>query len=162
MRNVTFPASSGVSTREGGSPRPVRPREATFPHDLRVLAVAVFPACSRTVPRLRAMAQAVAQAHGLREAAQEALALVASELATNVVLHSGSPDLTVAIRVDDVSLTVEVHDRGERRERAAPRCEVLDMDARFGRGLTLVDAHAVERTVLLSTKGTLVRVVIAL
>ncbi|MEU1705271.1 ATP-binding protein [Streptomyces sp. NPDC005706] len=128
----------------------------------RILAVAALTASAHAVPRLRRMATAVARGRGLSDAAEEALAVVVSELATNVVLHSGSADLTVMLEAGDAELTVEVRDRGRWRERPGPRCEEADMDAEFGRGLALVDAYSVARSVRRSDEGTLMRVVIAL
>ncbi|MFE1441130.1 ATP-binding protein [Streptomyces sp. NPDC058739] len=121
-----------------------------------------WPTTSAAVPGLRRLAETVARACQLSEAVEEALTLVVSELATNVVLHSGSPDLTMSLEADDTSLTVEVGDRGQWRERRASRCEAVDMDAAFGRGLTLVDAYCVTRSVRCSADGTIVRAVIAL
>ncbi|MET9433940.1 ATP-binding protein [Streptomyces sp. NPDC006551] len=128
----------------------------------RALAVAVLPACPLAVSRLRRLTRAVAHSRRLSEAAEEALAVVVSELATNVVLHSGSPDLVVTFEADDHALTVGVRDRGRWRDRPAARCEAADMDADFGRGLTLVDAYAVDRSVWSDAHGTLVRAVIAM
>ncbi len=126
------------------------------------LAAAVFPAAAGAVPRLRRLARAVVHRHGLPAGVEEALTVIVSELATNVVLHSGSPDLEVMLEADAASLTVGVRDSGRWRQRPAPRCEPVDMDAPFGRGLALVDAYAVETSVLRSAHGTLVRAVIAL
>ncbi|MEU4000018.1 ATP-binding protein, partial [Streptomyces fungicidicus] len=67
--------------------------------------VAVLPASARAVPRLRRLARAVVRSHGLPEAAEEALTVIVSELGTNVVLHSGSPELEVVFEIDDTSLT---------------------------------------------------------
>ncbi|MEY7979118.1 ATP-binding protein [Streptomyces pilosus] len=132
------------------------------PHAGGFLVAAVLPASPQAVPRLRRLARAVVLSHRLPEAVEEALTVIVSELATNVVLHSGSPDLEVMFQVDDAALTVGVRDGGRWRQRAAPRCEPADMDAPFGRGLALVDAYAVETSVLRSAHGTLVRAVIAL
>ncbi|MFI6415394.1 ATP-binding protein [Streptomyces sp. NPDC050585] len=124
--------------------------------------MAALPACPRAVPRLRRLMAAIALSRRLPAAAQEALAVIVSELATNAVLHSGSPDLTVTIEADRHSLTVEVRDHGRWRNRSAPRCEATDMDAEFGRGLALVDAYAVHRSVRCDADGTLVRAVVSL
>jgi anti-sigma regulatory factor (Ser/Thr protein kinase) len=139
-----------------------RPREKAFVRGGCVLAVAVLPACPRAVPRLRRLTRAVVRSGGLPEAAEEALAVIVSELASNVVLHSGSPDLVVSFEADAYALTVGVRDRGRWRDRPAVRREAADMDADFGRGLALVDAYAVDRSVVRTAQGTLVRAVIAL
>ncbi|MFB7464866.1 ATP-binding protein [Streptomyces sp. NPDC056224] len=161
MRNLTY------STRGGALPsvhEPLGPErfEKVAPAARGVLAVAVLPACPRAVPRLRRLMVAVARTRRLSAAAGEALGVIVSELATNAVLHSGSPDLVVALEADEHSLTVGVRDHGRWRDRPAPRCEAADMDADFGRGLALVDAYAVDRSVLCDARGTLVRAVIAL
>jgi anti-sigma regulatory factor (Ser/Thr protein kinase) len=138
-----------------------RPDEA-FVRGGSVLAVAVLPACPLAVHRLRRLTRAVVRSRRLPEAAEEALAVIVSELASNVVLHSGSPDLVVSFEADADALTVVVRDRGRWRERPSVRREAADMDADFGRGLALVDAYAVDRSVVRTAQGTLVRAVIAL
>ncbi|MER7486263.1 ATP-binding protein [Streptomyces sp. NPDC126497] len=162
MKNVTDPSPAGAGP---GAPRPAgreRPREGTAPCGSGLLAVAVLPASPRAVPGLRRLARAVVRGHRLSEAAEEALTVIVSELATNVVLHSGSPDLEVVFEIGAGSLTVGVRDGGRWRQRPAPRCEPADMDVPFGRGLALVDAYSVDTSVLRSADGTLVRAVIAL
>ncbi|MFF9062876.1 ATP-binding protein [Streptomyces sp. NPDC014882] len=126
----------------------------------QVLAVAVLPSCPRGVPRLRLLTHALAQSHRLSEAAQKALSVVISELSTDVVLHSGSPDLAVTLEIDGASPAVAVRDRGRRQDRPIPRCEAMDMDADFGRGLALVDAYCVDRSARCSAEGTVMRAVI--
>lgn len=162
MSDVTDPSPAGAVLK---APRPAgreRPHGKTAPRGKGFLVVAVLPASPRAVPRLRRLARAVVRSHRLSEAAEEALTVVVSELGTNVVLHSGSPDLEVVFEIDDTSLTVGVRDGGRWRQRPAPRCESADMDAPFGRGLALVDAYSVDTSVLRSAGGTLVRAVIAL
>jgi hypothetical protein len=68
----------------------------------------------------------------------------------------------VSFEADAYALTVGVRDRGRWRDRPAVRREAADMDADFGRGLALVDAYAVDRSVVRTAQGTLVRAVIAL
>lgn len=160
MRDVTCSSRGGA--RPGQEPLGTEPFERVTSGSGCVLAVAVLPACPRAVPCLRRLMTVVARARHLSSAAEEALGVVVSELATNAVLHSGSPDLVVALEADDHSVTVGVRDHGRWRERTAPRSEAVDMDVEFGRGLDLVDAYAVDRSVLSDARGTLVRAVIAL
>lgn len=162
MRDVTWSHGGAARPGVGEQPRAERRRELPFPWAGTVLAVAVLPACPRAVPRLRRLTRAVVRSRRLPKAAEEALSVVVSELASNVVLHSGSPDLTVSFAADAYALTVGVRDRGRWRERPSPRREAADMDAEFGRGLALVDAYAVDRAVVCTAQGTLVRAVIAL
>ncbi|GHH93347.1 ATP-binding protein [Streptomyces capillispiralis] len=162
MSNVTDPSPVGAFP---GTARPAwheRPHEQVAPRTRGFLVVVALPATPRAVPRLRRLARAVARGHRLSEAAEEALTVIVSELGTNVVLHSGSPELQVTFEIGAGSLTVGVRDCGHWRQRPAPRCESADMDAAFGRGLALVDAYSVETSVLRSAEGTLVRSVIAL
>ncbi|MFE9770454.1 ATP-binding protein [Streptomyces sp. NPDC005931] len=128
----------------------------------RTLAAAVLPASPRELCCLRRLTRAVVRSNGLSAAVEEALTVVVSELAANVVLHSGSPDLAVTLHADDSALTVEVSDHGRWRHRPTPRCEATDLNAAFGRGLTLVDAYCVDRSVRCSARGTVVQAVIAL
>ncbi|HET6354244.1 ATP-binding protein [Streptomyces sp.] len=83
----------------------------------------------------------------------DTLAPVASELVTNVVLHSGSPDVAPLITFDGVDLTVEVTDRGRWLERDA-RAPTLEHRASFGRGLELVRAYTSSCAVLATAAGT--------
>ncbi|MGW0122129.1 ATP-binding protein [Streptomyces sp. NPDC003327] len=158
---MTHSTPAGVLLAAAGTSRDER-RPVAESGSRQILAAAVVPACPRAVPRLRGLARAVARSHRLSAAVDEALAVVVSELATNAVLHSGSPDVAVMLECDGTALTVGVRDRGRWRERPAPRCEPVDMGADFGRGLALVDAYCVDRTVRCSAEGTVVRAVIAL
>ncbi|MDV5143720.1 ATP-binding protein [Streptomyces sp. SBC-4] len=159
---MTHPSRAWLPLSAAEPPRDERQREKVSARTRRILAVAVLPACPRAVPRLRRFARAVVRSHRLSAAVEEALAVVVSELATNVVLHSGSPDLAVVFEADGTSLTVGVRDRGRWRDRPVPRCEAADMDVDFGRGLALVDAYSVDRSVRCSAEGTIVRAVITL
>jgi anti-sigma regulatory factor (Ser/Thr protein kinase) len=152
---TAFPRSDKPPKRENQSAKAPSGTE-------RVLAVAALTAVPSAVPRLRQLARAVARGHRLLQAAEEALTVIASELAANVVLHSGSTDMTVVFATDGTTLSVTVRDRGQWRERPLPRCEAADMNADFGRGFALVDAYSVETSVRPSAEGSLVRVVIAL
>ncbi|WP_086738344.1 ATP-binding protein [Streptomyces glaucescens] len=159
---ITERPSGALPLTGGPPPRHEGRRESTSPANGHVLAVADLSAVPGAVPRLRWLARAVARGRRLSDAAEEALTVIVSELATNVILHSGSADLAVAFAADEATLTVTVHDRGRWRERPAPRCEAADMDADYGRGLALVDAYSVDTCVRRSAEGTLVRAVVAL
>jgi anti-sigma regulatory factor (Ser/Thr protein kinase) len=121
-----------------------------------------LPAEPESVPRLRRTARALVRNRRLSADVGEALSVIVTELVTNAVLHSGSADVSVLFEVSESALTVRVRDWGQWRERTSPRCEAVDVDAAFGRGLDLVDAFAVDTTVVRSADGTLVEAVIAL
>lgn len=160
MRSMTRPSPAGAprgtveTPRRELAPAPSRTR--------RLLAVSAVAATPCSVPLLRRLARSVARRQRLSEAAEEALTVIVTELATNVVLHSGSPDLAVMFEADDSFVTVSVRDGGRWQPRSAPRCEDADMDASFGRGLALVEAYATATSVRGSAEGTLVRATIAL
>jgi anti-sigma regulatory factor (Ser/Thr protein kinase) len=103
-------------------------------------AVCVLPATVAAVPELRRFAADLAARWGLPPEVDDALALVVTELATNVVLHSGSPDITLLVSRSDGVLRVAVKDSGCWRPRPARRRAPEDADALFGRGLRLVGA----------------------
>ncbi|PBC76951.1 anti-sigma regulatory factor (Ser/Thr protein kinase) [Streptomyces sp. TLI_235] len=132
------------------------------PRSARLTASVSLPAVPESVPRLRRTARALVHNRRLSADVAEALSVIVTELVTNAVLHSGSADVSVLFEVCDTALTVRVRDWGHWRERAAPRCEPADVDAAFGRGLDLVDAFAVDTTVVRTAEGTLVEAVIAL
>ncbi|WP_051969246.1 ATP-binding protein [Kitasatospora azatica] len=90
------------------------------------------------VPALRRFARDSAKRWSLPTGVVDQLCLVVSELVTNVVLHSGSPDVTVLISVENGSLTLEVRDTGRWRPRPTRRRVAEDADAAYGRGLDLV------------------------
>ncbi|MFC9292230.1 ATP-binding protein [Streptomyces sp. NPDC057052] len=161
MSNSTCPSPGGVLSGVDEPPEFVCLRETVPPGAGHVLAMAALAASASAVPRLRRLAKALAHSRRLPAAAQEALAVVVTELATNVVLHSGSADLEVMFVAGDAELTVVVRDHGRWRERPARRCEAADMGADFGRGLALVDAYSLDTSVRQSDRGTVVRAVIA-
>lgn len=76
---------------------------------------------------------------GVAEAVRADLQLIVSELATNAVTHTQSPEITVKITLTDDEAAVSVGDRGPHRplhaQWAAP-------DAECGRGLLIVQALA--------------------
>ncbi|WP_052390602.1 ATP-binding protein [Streptomyces sp. NRRL B-24484] len=128
----------------------------------RLRASVTLSAVPESVPRLRGTARALVRSRRLPADVAEALSVIVTELVTNAVLHSGSADVSVLFEVCESALTVRVRDWGRWRERTSPRREPADVDAAFGRGLDLVNAFAVDTTVVRSADGTLVEAVIAL
>ncbi|MEU6279446.1 ATP-binding protein [Streptomyces sp. NPDC047028] len=145
-----------------GAPLSGRPREEVPFRPGRLLAAVTMPARPESVPALRRLAWTVARNRRLPEQAEEALGVIVTELAANAVLHSGGADVALLLEIDDTALTVRVRDNGQWRERPAPRCEPADLHAAFGRGLTLVDAYAVDTTLERTANGTVMRAVVAL
>ncbi|MFC5070655.1 ATP-binding protein [Kitasatospora cinereorecta] len=154
-------AAAGPLSPSRASVQRERPRESVPPRTSRPLAVIALSATPRSVPLLRRLARNLVRGRRLCDTTEEALTVIVTELATNAVLHSGSPDLAVMFEADDTSLTVTVRDGGHWRARPTPRCEGADMDAAFGRGLSLVDAYSVDTSVRRSAEGTVVRAVVA-
>ncbi|WP_240136279.1 ATP-binding protein [Streptomyces sp. MUM 178J] len=110
------------------------------------LAQCAMPATPESARVLRHFAGAVARRWRLAEHFHEALAVIVSELVANVVLHSGSTWVAVAIKVRGDTLTAEVRDGGRWKHRTSRRREPLDADADCGHGLRLVDAFASRTT----------------
>jgi anti-sigma regulatory factor (Ser/Thr protein kinase) len=67
------------------------------------------------------------------------LLLMASELATNAVLH-GRTDFTVRVRVDPADVCIEVSDGNTRM----PQPCLTPADATTGRGLAIIDASGLD------------------
>ncbi|MCX4587478.1 ATP-binding protein [Streptomyces sp. NBC_01481] len=126
---------------------PHRPPSGRMPYGgisgLAQCAMSATPEAART---LRHFARAVAQRWRLHDDFHEALAVIVTELVSNVVLHSGSPWVAVAIRVRGNTLTTEVRDGGSWKHRSVRRQEPLDAHADLGHGLRLVDAFATRTT----------------
>ncbi|WP_328296520.1 ATP-binding protein [Streptomyces sp. NBC_00435] len=116
---------------------------------LRVCAV-VVPALPESVSSLRRLVRREAKRWLLSGEAQDALQLVVSELAGNVVLHSGSPYVALLLRVEMGVLTVKIRDGGRWGGRSAV-VKREDGDC-CGRGLTLVGA-VVSRFAVVRTPG---------
>lgn len=105
------------------------------------------------MPDLRRFAVYTARRWAIPQDSYDTLALVVSELVTNVVLHSGSPDVALLITFDGVDLTIEVTDNGRWLENGAG-APTLEHRASFGRGLELVRAYTSWSTVLATAAGT--------
>jgi anti-sigma regulatory factor (Ser/Thr protein kinase) len=90
------------------------------------------------VPSLRRLVRRVAGQWGLPDTAVDALALIASELVTNAVVHSGSPDVQLLLTADHEHTALYVRDHGcwheaHRTSEAVPT---------GGRGLEMVRAYS--------------------
>ncbi|MFH8791118.1 ATP-binding protein [Streptomyces sp. NPDC017941] len=75
-------------------------------------ALTSLPATAEAAPAMRRFATTSARAWHLGADAREALTLVVTELVTNVILHSGSPRVTLRLRLIPDALQIEVHDTG--------------------------------------------------
>ena len=135
-----------------------RPR-ARRKTECRFAAACVLPATAAAVPALRRVAQHAARRWRLPGDTEEASGLIVTELVTNAVSHSGSPDVTLLLCVGDGTLTLRVRDSGAWRPRTAPPVdEGLDSVGVScgGRGLLLVEAYAASCCVRASAAGTTV------
>jgi anti-sigma regulatory factor (Ser/Thr protein kinase) len=89
--------------------------------------------CSRKAPRQAREFIGVLLRHwGVAEDAADDMRIIVSELVTNVVVHSGSPEVTVAVTLHGHTVCLSVRDFGHWRR---PR---RDPTGTHGRGLTLV------------------------
>ncbi|MFJ4189195.1 ATP-binding protein [Kitasatospora sp. NPDC089509] len=150
-----------VLTVEASSRPAVRPavrsrRRGATPPPPVTIAASSMPATERAVPAMRRFARHTALRWSVPRTTVDALELVVTELVSNAVLHSGSPDVTVLVTYRGRELTVEVKDSGRWRVRQTPRRVPEDAGAAFGRGLDLV-AHATSGWLaFLSATGTTV------
>ncbi|MGW8765193.1 ATP-binding protein [Streptomyces sp. NPDC055815] len=124
------------------------------PTRTRRIALCTMAATPASVPALRHFARRLTGGWGLGEDVQEALALVVTELTTNVLLHSGSPHVALLLAADRHLLTGEVRDAGRWLARSTHRRAAADAGVSCGRGLRLVEAYAPDCTVLTDPTGT--------
>ncbi|KQV17170.1 MULTISPECIES: ATP-binding protein [unclassified Kitasatospora] len=120
----------------------------------RRIALCTMAATPESVPALRRFTHHLAGGWGLAENVQEALSVVVTELATNVLLHSGSPYVVLLLAVDRNMFTAEVRDGGRWLTRATHRRAAADAGVACGRGLRLVEAYAPDCTVRADQTGT--------
>lgn len=125
----------------------------TAPHR----ALCVMPATVESVPLLRRFVRETAGPWRLGDETDEALAVIATELVTNAVRHSGSRDVAVLLMTDGPTVTLQVHDTGTWRPRR-PRLPGDDDTACCGRGLELVRAYAEDCAIVRTPHGTRVTV----
>jgi anti-sigma regulatory factor (Ser/Thr protein kinase) len=71
-----------------------------------------FPAEAGALVDVRSLIRHLAAGVRMTERTTDDVVLAVSEACTNSVLHSGSPDLTIAWKVDRGCLQVEIRDRG--------------------------------------------------
>jgi anti-sigma regulatory factor (Ser/Thr protein kinase) len=108
-----MPKRDRLPNRRGGSPSPAPPRSEA--HRPTATACCALPAERRT------------PAH-----------VVISELITNTVVHSGSPDITLRLAHEHSQLRIEVVDSG-RWQRPTARPTPDSSTAESGRGLWIVE-----------------------
>ncbi|MFC4611115.1 MULTISPECIES: ATP-binding protein [Streptomyces] len=119
------------------------PSSGLVPHGgISGLAQCAMSATPEAVRKLRHFARAVAHRWRLGDDSHEALSVIVTELVSNVVLHSGSSWVAVAIKVRGDTLTTEVRDGGRWKHRPVRRQEPLDAHADCGHGLALVESFA--------------------
>lgn len=118
-------------------------------------AVCAMAVETRAVPAMRAFTRDMATQWGAPAETVDALRVIATELVTNSVLHSGSSEVSLLVTVADATAAVEVKDIGTWRERC--RGAGLPDQTVDGRGLRLVHAFSTTCRVERSPRGTAVR-----
>ncbi|MFI0924087.1 ATP-binding protein [Streptomyces sp. NPDC021012] len=134
------------------APSPVRPttRSASVQH-LKAFDFATAAEMS-SVPVLRRLARRVVQGWHLPESVEEAVGLIVTELASNAVRHSGSPDVDLRITLVEGRLVLHVQDFGSWR--VPSPSEPVEEEACSGRGLDLVAAFAAHCEIVRTAGGT--------
>ncbi|WP_052442565.1 ATP-binding protein [Streptacidiphilus neutrinimicus] len=100
-------------------------------------ALVATEATPSAVPRLRGIVRRVAANWGLPDDAVAALMLASSELVTNVVVHSGSPDVELLLTATHEHAELRIRDHGRWHDP-----EQRGALPTGGRGLDLVRAQA--------------------
>jgi anti-sigma regulatory factor (Ser/Thr protein kinase) len=132
-----------IASEESSHP----PSSGLVPHGgISGLAQCAMSATPEAVRMLRHFARAAAHRWRLADDFHEALSVIVTELVSNVVLHSGSPWVAVAIKVRGNTLTTQVRDGGRGKHRPVRRQEPLDAHADCGHGLGLVESFATRIT----------------
>ncbi|MFI8961959.1 ATP-binding protein [Streptomyces sp. NPDC053493] len=124
-------------------------------------ALCVMPATVEVVPLLRRFVRDTARRWELGDRADEALALVTTELVANAVRHSGSPDVAVLLTARGPVVSLQVRDTGRWRPRRPRFAGDHDSAACGGRGLLLVRSYAPDCVIDRTAHGTRVAVTLA-
>lgn len=120
----------------------------------RTVAMCATVVTGAAVPLLRHFASSTARRWGLPAEPTDTMSLVVTELATNVVLHSGSREVSVLLTFDGAAVFIEVKDAGQWQARRGPRLVAEDANAAYGRGLQLVKGCTSWFLAFLSAAGT--------
>ena len=121
------------------------------------LSICAMPASRQAVPALRHFTRHTAERWGLPDDTAYALCVVVSELVTNAVLHSGSPDVELSLQVHGWTVVVQVKDSGTWEPDCWPdRLRGSEEDV-HGRGLCIVRTYTTRCLVSTSERGTKVR-----
>lgn len=121
------------------------------------LAMCAMPASCQTVPALRRFTRHTAERWGVPDDTTYALCVVVSELVANAVLHSGSPDVELSLRVHGWTVIVQVKDSGVWEPYRRPDGLRTDGEEVYGRGLRIVRTYTTRCLVSTSERGTKVR-----
>ncbi|MFC5637172.1 ATP-binding protein [Streptomyces bullii] len=125
----------------------------SHPRDATAYACCTLPAETQAAARARAFTRARLAQWEMSGAVEETAGLVVSELVTNAVRHSGSPQATLRLARCPSHLWIEVRDTGVWRAPADPE---YDDAAEGGRGLWLVEVLAERYGVHRAPDGTCV------
>lgn len=117
-----------------------------------------LPAAAESVPKLRSFAQTTVRGWDMGDDAEDALAVIVSELVANACQHSGSPEVTVLLLAGRGHVVVHVSDTGMWKQTSA---QLPNDEATSGRGLQLVRAYASDIHVHRSSQGTKVTATVA-
>ena len=104
----------------------------------QVLRTTELPPSAESVGRVRRFVRESLTTIGVAEPAIDSAVLLASELATNAVLHARTPFHVLVTRPDEADVTVAVRDLGPLLPTLRP---MVDLQT-TGRGLRLVDTLA--------------------
>ncbi|MFJ1707658.1 ATP-binding protein [Kitasatospora sp. NPDC088346] len=132
--------------RYGGAPNDGHPKGRA--------AVCSLPVTPAADADMRHFAAQTARRWRIPPEVVEALCGVVTELVGNVVVHSGSPEVTVLLTQRAGCLTLQVKDLGRWRRRPAPRHLTADAGPAHGRGLRLVRQATSCRLAVLAPTGT--------
>ncbi|MEU2629745.1 ATP-binding protein [Kitasatospora sp. NPDC007106] len=114
-------------------------------------AVCTLAASAEAAPKFRSFVRAAGTRWNLPGEAEDALMVIASELATNSYLHSGSADVWLMLRNGPEFIEIEVADQGSWKRSG---CGSRSRFATHGRGLGIIDAYAASVSIQRGLAGT--------
>lgn len=122
-----------------------------------LLAMCAMSASCKAVPALRRFTRHTAERWGVPDDTTYAVCVVVSELVTNAVLHSGSPDVELSLCIHGRTVIVQVKDSGVWEPYRRPDGLRATEEEEYGRGLCIVRTYTTRCLVSTSERGTKVR-----